>query len=89
MSSDWIFERYSELERDRRKKNDELMEQYDKEIYYPQLQALRRSCFQEGHRGNNFYNTGAGWSWYYCLKCGGRYNIVGPVGQRIRDSGDE
>jgi hypothetical protein len=89
MSSDWIFERYRELERDRRKKNQELMVEYDRTVYYPQLKALRISCFQEGHRGNNFDDNGLGWSWFYCLKCNGRYNIVGPDGQRGKDSGDE
>jgi hypothetical protein len=91
MSSDWIFERYRELERNRRsrKKNEELMQEYDRTVYYPQLRQIRRSCFQEGHRGGKYHDNGFGWSWFYCAKCGGRYDIVGPDDQRIKDDGDE
>ncbi len=89
MSSDWIFERYRELEHNRRVKNEELMREYDRAVYYPQLKALRQSCFQEGHRGGTYHSNGFGWSWFYCAKCGGRYNIVGPDGQNSKDGGDE
>lgn len=88
MSDDWIWERYRELERDRRKKNEELMREYDRTVYYPALRQIRQECFQEGHRGGNFHNNGFGWSWFYCAKCGGRYNITGPDGQRTKDDGD-
>lgn len=88
MSDDWIWERYRELERDRRKKNQELMEEYDQTVYYPALKQLRQECFKEGHRGHNFHDNGLGWTWFYCAKCGGRYNIHGPDGQRAKDSGD-
>ena len=88
MSEDWIWERYRELERDRRKKNAELMKEYDQAVYYPALKHLREECFKEGHRGHNFHDNGLGWTWFYCAKCGGRFDVHGPDGQRGKDSGD-
>lgn len=86
--TDTIWSRRGKLDRARQNKMQELMDEYDKTVYYPAKKALIRECFQEGHRGDNFHSNGFGWHWFYCQKCGGRYNIQGPDDQKSKDDGD-
>lgn len=73
-----IWERRSKIDRDRSAKMKELMEEYDKNIYYPLKNALIKECELEGHAGGKFHDNGFGWTWFYCGKCSGRYDIRGP-----------
>lgn len=78
-----IGERRSDIDRARIKKNRELMDEYDRTVYYPALFALRKECEEsEGHRGGKYHDNGLGWSWFYCGKCGARYDITGPNGEK-------
>ena len=83
-----IWSRRSEIDRDRRKKMGELMDEYDRTVYYPARKALVRECFLEGHRGGKYHDNGFGWSWFYCGKCGGRYDITGPDGKKNTADGE-
>lgn len=83
-----IWSRRGKLDRARSKKMQELMEEYDKTVYYPARKTLVRDCFLEGHTGGKFHDNGFGWTWSYCSACNGRYNITGPDGQRSKDDGD-
>jgi len=84
-----IWQRRGEIDRARSKKMQELMEEYDNTVYYPAKRQLMRECFQEGHSGGKYHDNGFGWSWFYCGKCHGRYNITGPDGETSPDSGSE
>lgn len=79
-----IWQRRGEIDRARQLKMKELMDDYDHTIYYPQKIALQKECGDspEGHGGGNFHDNGLGWSWFYCGKCGGRYDITGPDGEK-------
>jgi hypothetical protein len=74
-----IWQRRGEIDRARMKKHKELTQEYDETVYYPAILALRKECEEgEGHRGGKYHDNGFGWSWFYCGKCGGRYDITGP-----------
>jgi hypothetical protein len=68
---------------------EELLAEYDNTVYLPAKKQLLRDCFLEGHRGGKYHDNGFGWSWFYCGKCGGRYDISGPDGKTSPDSGSE
>ena len=76
-----IWRRRGEIDRARSKKMEELMDEYDRTVYYPAKKQLVRECFLEGHSGGKYHDNGFGWSWMYCGKCGGRYDISGPNGE--------
>lgn len=78
MSELSIWQRRNKLDKDRREKRMAEMEEYDKTIYYPAIRELIKECEQEGHTFGSFHTNGLGWSWSYCSKCRGRYNIEGP-----------
>jgi hypothetical protein len=78
-----IWQRSGEIERARRDKQHELMEAYDRTVYYPAMKQLREECSKLGHSDGKFHNNGFGWTWFYCGSCGGRYNIEGPDGKSI------
>jgi hypothetical protein len=82
MSSSIIEQRWK-LDRDRTTKMRELMIEYDATVYYPAKNALVEECAasEEGHFGGAYHDNGFGWSWMYCQKCGGRYDITGPNGE--------
>ncbi len=82
-----IWQRSGEIERARRDKQHELMEVYDRDVYYPAMKQLREECSKLGHSGGKFHNNGFGWTWFYCGSCGGRYNIEGPNGEKHPDDG--
>ena len=82
-----IWKRRGDIDRERQRKMQELMDEYDRTVYYPAKKQLYQDCYKEGHSGGKFHDNGLGWVWFYCGKCGGRYNIEGPDGQRSPDSG--
>jgi hypothetical protein len=84
-----IWKRRSDIDRARSRKMRELMEEYDNTVYYPAKRQLVKECAAEGHGGGKYHDNGFGWSWFYCGKCGGRYDITGPDGQTVPDSGSE
>lgn len=71
MSND-IWKRHQQLQRDRSKKMQELMKQYDEEVYYPTLKQIQEDCLKEhgSHAKTTFHDNGLGWSWWYCGRCG-------------------
>jgi hypothetical protein len=79
--SDISKRRYA-LEKARRDKMKELMDEFDTTFYYPALNQLIKDCNVEGHSGGKYHDNGFGWSWFYCGKCGGRYDITGPDGKK-------
>jgi hypothetical protein len=84
-----IWQRRGEIDRARSKKMQELLKEYDLDVYLPAKQQLVRDCFQEGHGGGKYHDNGFGWSWFYCGKCGGRYDITGPNGETSSADGEE
>ena len=83
--TDSIWHRRHLIEKARQDKMKELMEEYDITVYYPAKKKLIEDCKKEGHTQGNFHDNGFGWSWFYCSKCGGRYNIEGPNGEKKDD----
>lgn len=67
-----------ELQKTRQKKAQGLMDDYDKDIYLPAVQALRERCAAQGHRKAAPYITGLGWIWIDCALCGKRLESIGP-----------
>ena len=84
-----IWHRRGLIDRARSKKMQELMEDYDRTVYYPAKRQLMQECEQEGHSGGRYHDNGFGWSWFYCGKCGGRYDITGPDGQTSPNDGSQ
>lgn len=71
-----IWKRRGMIDRERSRKMQELMEEYDKTVYYPQKLALQKECEETvGHSGGKYHDNGLGWHWFYCNACGARYNI--------------
>lgn len=75
-----IWRRHRQLMKERGDKMQELMEEYDKTVYYPALEALRKECEAAGHVRGKYHDNGLGWDWYWCNNCGAafdkeRYNI--------------
>lgn len=77
-----IWKRKHEAERARVRKMKEVMEDYDTNIYWPTMAEIRKDCKAEGHSGGTYHDNGFGWSWFYCGKCGGRYDTTGPDGEK-------
>jgi len=72
-----IFKRSIQIAKDRRKKRDELllpMEEYDRTVYFPALERLRKDCEKEGHDEGEWKNNGLGRWWTICEKCGATIN---------------
>ena len=84
-----IWRRRGDIDRARSQKMQELMAEYDNTVYLPAKRQLVRECFQEGHNGGKYHDNGFGWSWCYCGKCGGRYDITGPNGETSSADGEE
>jgi len=77
-----ISKRRWEIDKARNKKMQELMEEYDRDVYYPAKRQLIEDCIADGgHRGGKYHDNGFGWSWFYCGRCGDRYDITGPNGE--------
>lgn len=77
-----IWERKHQIEKARREKMKEVMDEYDRTVYYPARKQLIEECEKEGHSGGKYHDNGFGWSWFYCGKCGGRYDVTGPNGEK-------
>jgi hypothetical protein len=77
-----IWKRRNDIEKARREKMKEAMDEYDRTVFYPARKQLIEDCEKIGHSGGKFHNNGFGWTWFYCGKCGGRYDITGPDGEK-------
>ena len=65
-----IGKEYKILEIAKRDMQALLVEQYDKEVYYPALKALRIKCHDIGHHpASKIHFNGFGGNWQYCTKC--------------------
>ena len=90
METKSIWERRGEIERARVKKNQELMGEYDRTVYYPAILALQKECEEgEGHSGGRYHDNGLGWSWFYCQSCGAKYNVEQHTQFSIEDDKDD
>ena len=76
-----IWTRRNEIDRARRNKMKEAMDEYDRTVYYPAKKQLIEDCEKIGHYGGTFHDNGFGWTWLYCNGCSGRYDIRGPNGE--------
>ena len=77
-----IWKRRHAIDKARHDKMREAMDEYDRTVYYPARKQLQQECKAEGHSGGKFHDNGFGWTWFYCGKCGGRYDITGPNGEK-------
>ena len=77
-----IWERRWKLDKERREKMKELMDEYDKTYYYPARKQLIEDCEKEGHTHGNFHDNGLGWTWFWCSKCGTSFDKTGPNGEK-------
>lgn len=77
-----IWERNRKLEKERREKMQELMGEYDKNVYYPARRQVIEDCAKEGHVRGKFHDNGLGWSWFWCSKCGTAIEKIGPDGEK-------
>ena len=87
---DSISNRRHEIDKARRERMKELMDEYDRTIYYPAKIALQEECgLNGGHHGNNYHDNGLGWHWFYCQSCGARYNVEQHTKFSVEDDDDE
>jgi hypothetical protein len=76
-----IWLEHRTIMRARMEKNTELMREYDKTVYLPALKDVQERCGKVGHARGKFDDNGFGWSWYWCNRCGARFDIEGPDAQ--------
>lgn len=69
-----IWTRRHEIDKARHDKVKELMEEYDRTVYYPARKQLVEDCEKEGHTQGKFHDNGLGWTWWWCGKCGASFN---------------
>lgn len=62
---------FHELNSARNKKMNELMEEYDRIVYYPALKELQDQCINDhgGHLKSCWHDNGLGSGWWYCNRC--------------------
>ena len=65
-----ISERRWQIDKARMAKQKELMDEYDRTVYYPAKAELIKECEEEGHTQGKFHDNGLGWTWWWCGKCG-------------------
>ena len=65
-----IGKRRWQIDKARIIKQKELMDEYDRTVYYPAKAELIKECEEEGHTRGKFHDNGLGWTWWYCGKCG-------------------
>lgn len=71
-----LWKEYRAIKDARRKKMNEAMGEYDRKVYQPAVEDLRKRCAEEGHKpGNQRHYNGFGGSWDYCRNCGAQLNI--------------
>lgn len=70
MTHDDIWAESLRLNKERRKKLEELMEEYDSTIYYPALSKMRENCETLGHEFIFSSFNMVGRSVYRCHYCG-------------------
>ncbi len=58
------------IEKARRNKMQELMSEYDKNVYYPAKKALRERCDKVGHRWHFSDVNPVGYPIFVCNQCG-------------------
>jgi len=68
--NDDIFGRSIQIDKDRRNKMEELMEEYDRTVYFPALEQLRKDCEKKGHEEGEWKNNGISYGWRNCTICG-------------------
>ena len=65
-----IWMEKGQIERDRRNKMIEAMEEYDKNVYWPARKALISRCESNGHRWNFSDVNPVGYPIFVCNQCG-------------------
>jgi hypothetical protein len=70
MDEPTIWTRAHRLDKARMEERERLMEEYDKNVYWPARKALIAECEAKGHQRGKFHDNGLGWQWYYCSQCG-------------------
>lgn len=69
-----IAKRIRELQRERSRRLEELMAEYDAEVYYPERAKLVKACEELGHHRGSFHDNGLGWVWWWCSVCGSSFD---------------
>ncbi len=49
-----------------------MMEDYDRDVYHPAIQAVQAECGAVGHKPGGYKTNGFGWSWTECQSCRAR-----------------
>jgi len=66
-----IWREYLALQKARREKERVVMADYDRDVHYPALKALRERCVAEGGHHWQWTHVGpSGDPWYSCRSCG-------------------
>ena len=75
MTDNTIWHRRRQLQRQREELHQQLMEEYDRTKYRPQMLALQAECANSptGHQRGTHHDNGLGWHWWYCGQCGARH----------------
>lgn len=72
-----IWKRRHEIDKARREKMKEVMDEYDRTVFYPARKQLIDDCAKEGHTQGKFYDNGLGSTWWWCGKCGTSFDKQG------------
>jgi len=67
-----IWTKRHKLDMGRLDRQKQLMDEYDKTVYYPAIQALQEECLaiHGSHDKTKYHDNGWGWEWWYCGRCG-------------------
>ena len=57
---------------------------YDSQVFYPALEAIKDECGQSGHGSQYSHNNGLGRVFMHCSSCGKMLEKIGPDGERIK-----
>ena len=57
---------------------------YDSQVFYPALEAIKNECGKIGHGSQYSHNNGLGWIFMHCSSCGAMLEKIGPGGERIK-----
>ena len=75
-----IWTRRLHVEKARSEFQEAAMHDYNRDVFYPAMKALRAECSEVGHKPQaKWHVNGIGWSWRYCSQCADRLDITGPT----------
>ena len=78
-----IWRKRRDIDQARREKMQDVMREYDNDVYRPAIEALVATCKAAGHSAGSTHDNGLGWVFVHCSACHGLISKHGPDGQTV------